>query len=124
MIRRRFLNQRRGIYSAAGKYKIRYEPYERYGGSSTKSASFSAKSDLDACKKIADKLGLYVDSEQINPDPEDIDELMDEYGEVYTDVDSAIQAMTEEDGQDFIFWIKRPDGSYLYDSGAEEEEDW
>ena len=122
---------KRRIYSAAatGKYKIKYEPYEPYSGfgsGGTKSASFSAKSDLDACKKIAEKLQLYIYSEQINPDPEDIDELIDEYGMVFTDVDLTIKAMTDSDGQDFIFWIKRPDGSYLYDSGIEEEEeeDW
>lgn len=50
---------------------------------------------------------------------------MNEYGKIYTDVDSAIQAMTDSDGADFILYIKRPDGSYLYDSGVSaEEEEW
>lgn len=117
---------RRRIYSArGGKYQVSWEKYERYYSGGVRTASFFATSDIQALKKIAERLLLYVDSEQIDPDPEDFEYLMNEYGKIYTDVDSAIQAMTDSDGADFILYIKRPDGSYLYDSGVSaEEEEW
>ena len=114
-----------------GKYTIYYEVYERYGSGGLKTDSFSANSDLEACKKIAERLSLYVEPEQICLNPAEINEALEsdyyEEDELYTsedDVQRCIDDFTDSDGCDFIFWIKRPDGSLLYDSGITADDDW
>lgn len=113
-----------------GKYSVSYEVYERYGSGGLKTAKFSANSDLEACKKIAEKLGLYVSPEEICLTPEEVENALSEgyeEDELYTseeDVQRCIDEFTNSDGQDFIFWIKKPDGSFLYDSGIAQDDDW
>lgn len=113
------------------KYEISYEIYERYEGGATSTARFSAEDDFEALKKVAEHLSLYVNDDEFFDSREealeegyDEDELEDLYIKGETDVDEIVTAMTDCDGQDYIYYIKRPDGSYLYDSGECSVEDW
>ena len=116
----------------AGKYEICFEPYERYGGSAPRVAKFSAPDDFTALKKVAEKCSLYVNEDEFfDSEAEaleagyDESELEDLYIRDKTDIEDIVTAMTDCDGQDFIFYITRPDGSYLFDSGCDSgSDDW
>ena len=120
------------VRTKLSKYEICYESYERYGSGGVHKASFSAKADFEACKKIAEHCCLYVNEDEFFDSKEealdagyDESELEDLYIRDETEVDEIVKAMTDCDGQDFIFYIKRPDGSFLYDSGeSSPDDDW
>lgn len=116
-----------------GKYEILYDTYERYGAGNLKKASFSAKDDFEALKKVAAHCGLYVQEEDFFETKEDAlakvgpEDLKYVYIRGLKDPEAIAKEMQSCDGQDFIFYIKRPDGSYLYDSGSSPEsfdDDW
>lgn len=128
----------------ADKYEIKYEVYDRYGSGGIKKAVFSAADDWEALKRVCGKLSLYDEPSQICYTAEEkqikIQELIangdieegtpPEEIRIWTrgeDNPEDVASMLQDcDGQDFIFYIKRPDGSLLYDSGADEcdSEDW
>lgn len=114
-----------------GKYKICWDVYDR-GGGQIKTASFSAADDFEACKKVVEHCGTYLNEDEFFDSKEDAiaagydeSELKDLYIKGFTDVERIVDALMDSDGADFIFYIKRPDGSYLLESGEEPgDEDW
>lgn len=116
-----------------GKYEILYETYERWEAGNLKKATFSAKDDFEALKKVAAHCGLYAQEDDFYETKEDAlangvseEDLNSECRYVYVrglkDPERIASEMQNCDGQDFIFYIKRPDGSYLYDSGESPED--
>ena len=96
------------------KLQVKFDPYERYGSNKpTKTATVSGTDVLDALKKMADRMQLYITSEDIED-------------EEYTAEDVIDRIESENgDGCDFIYFIKNlTTNEMLLDSGYSEEEDW
>lgn len=117
---------------ATGKYAFRVDVYDRYN-SYTKTIKLSAKDDVEALRKYLDKSWLgpisVEDPRQVVPTEAEEAALRAEYP--YEDVFKTVQDVLDKlemgngDGCDFVYYIQRPDGSYLYKSDCEEdEEDW
>lgn len=118
-----------------GKYEILYNTYERFEPGNLKKATFSAKDDFEALKKVAAHCDLYANEDNFYETKEDAlandvseEDLNDCFGCAYVrglkDPETIAKELQNCDGQDYIFYIKRPDGSYLYDSGETAVEDW
>lgn len=113
------------------KYKICWDVYNREGGQ-IKTASFSATDDFDALKKVVEHCNTYLNEDEFFDSKEeaiaagyDEGELEDLYIRDVTDVEKIVNDLMDSDGADFIFYIKRPDESYLLESGEEpSDEDW
>lgn len=134
---------------ATGKYSISWEKYERYGSGGVHTKNFSAKDDFDAILKIKEHevgpifgYGILVGDDEFydefdtestslkkvlaDNDYEDFEEYKEDYN-VFTSLDEILEHLTEDngDGDDYIFYIKRPDGTYLFkDEGADADDDW
>lgn len=100
---------------AAGKYTVSWEKYERFSSGGVHTKSFSAKDDLDAILKIKKHV--------VGPI----------YGfnilvfEPLTSVESILEYVEDANGDDndYIFYIKRPDGTYLFKTDdADADDDW
>lgn len=97
------------------KYKVSFYPYDRYGSDEgLKNASFSAKTLKDALKKLASRLGLYLE-------PEDIDEE-------YSDAREALESIKDSngDGCDYIVLFKNETTGevYIEEDYKPEDLDW
>ncbi len=97
------------------KYKVSFYPYDRYGSDEgLKNASFNAKTLKDALKKLADRLGLYLE-------PEDIDEE-------YSDAREALESIKDSngDGCDYIVLFKNETTGevYIEENYKPEDLDW
>ena len=135
------------LKEADGKYTISYEGYERYGSGGVHTRSFKANDDFDAILKIKKHkigpiFGMLIVKDGIVYDSYDEDNykledyLADNDYKSFEDfVDSEDVTQTVEDvidrianangdGDDFIFYIKRPDGSYLYKDDDGDDDDW
>lgn len=135
--------------SVPGKYTICYNSYERYGSGELHTKSFSAKDDLDAILKIKKHevdpihgLAILIDDNTIYDEfygePQSLEDAADASGfesvEDYKDeidIVSSIEEILESiedkngDGGDYIFYIKRPDGTYLFKAdGVDVDSDW
>lgn len=132
-----------------GKYTICYNSYERYGSGELHIKNFSAKDDFDAILKIKKHevdpihgLTILIDDVTVYEDfigePMSLEdavaegdfESIEEYKEYYNPVSSVIEVIerieeSNGDGGDYIFYIKRPDGTYLFKAGgADIDGDW
>ena len=97
------------------KYKVSFYPYDRYGSDEgLKNASFGAKTLKDALKKLASRLGLYLE-------PEDIDEE-------YSDAREALESIKDSngDGCDYIVLFKNETTGevYIEEDYKPEDLDW
>lgn len=135
--------------AATGKYEISYEEYERYDGGGVHTKRFSAKDDFDALIKIKKHgvgvlygLNMLVDEDTIFEAYEDEPRLLkdaaaegeyrsiEEYKSDFDIISSVEDALSwiegsNGDGEDYIFYIKRPDGTYLFKTDeAEADDDW
>ena len=128
--------------NTAGKYEVCFEEYDRGYSSNVRTKRFTAKSDLDAfIKLVKHSVGpfggwLIEDNGKIyDPDNEEMvdasgleldddgcvtaDCPLGDYWEgsrVYSTVEDVIKELDSSngDGCDYIFYIKKPDGSMLY----------
>lgn len=135
--------------AATGKYEISYQEYERYKGSGVHTKKFSAKDDFDALVKIKKHgvgvlygLNMLVDEDTIFEAYEDEPRLLKDaaaeggyksievYKSDFTIISSVEDALdwiedSDGDGEDYIFYIKRPDGTYLFKAdGVDADDDW
>lgn len=135
--------------AATGKYEISYEEYERYSSGGVHTKRFSAKDDFDALIKIKKHgvgvlygLNMLVDEDTIFEAYEDEPRLLkdaaaegeyrsiEEYKSDFDIISSVEDALSwiegsNGDGEDYIFYIKRPDGTYLFKTDeAEADDDW
>lgn len=94
--------------------QVKFQPYTRWEMPSNRHAKVSGPTLLEALKKMADKMRLYVDSEEI-----------EEEGWTAEDVLHEIE-MSNGDGCDYIYFLKNlTTGEVYIDEGEpEEEEDW
>lgn len=115
------------------KYTLQFEPYERYGGSSgLKKATFAASTLADAVKKVASKLSLYVEAEQILPEGKTKEEYAKELEGYDADqiltAEEAISSIESSngDGDDYIVLFEDTTAGIVYIEGyyEDEEEDW
>lgn len=123
------------LNEVAGNYEVKYDYYNRYGGD-IRTITFTADSDLKALLTVLDKCNLYLERDSIYMDDEEKqaardngeeEEAIEYFSYDNPDiVNNIINAIEEQngDGCDFIFYIKRPDGSLLFDSGEETDEPW
>lgn len=118
-------NGRRSILSAEDNRPVRlhveWYPYSRYGeGAPKRKANFSADNMMEALAKLADRIGLYID-------PEDIIGIGD-YPPEYDSPEEVIKsiATSNGDGCDYITLLQNRDtGEILINTwDEEEEEDW
>lgn len=132
-----------------GKYTISYNSYERYGNGELHTKSFSAKDDFDAILKIKKHeidpihgLTILIDDVTVYEDfvgePMSLEDAVAEgdfesikdYKDYYNPVSSVIEVIerieeSNGDGGDYIFYIKRPDGTYLFKAdGVDVDGDW
>lgn len=132
-----------------GKYTISYNSYERYGNGELHTKSFSAKDDFDAILKIKKHeidpihgLTILIDDVTVYEDfvgePMSLEdavaegdfESIEDYKDYYNPVSSVIEVIerieeSNGDGGDYIFYIKRPDGTYLFKAdGVDVDSDW
>lgn len=136
---------------ATGKYEISYEAYERYGSGGVHTKRFSAKDDFDAIVKIKKhRVGIIYDlSILIDEDTifesytnelkslkavaaehgyKSIEEYKTDFG-IISSVEEALECLegSNGDGDDYIFYIKRPDDTYLFKADyvdEDEDDDW
>lgn len=134
---------------AAGKYTVSWEMYERFSSGGVHTKSFSAKDDLDAILKIKKHrvgpiygLNILVDDttvyEGYDQEPKTLEDAVadsgcdnvEEYKEDFeplTSVEDILEYVegANGDGDDYIFYIKRPDGTYLFKADdADADDDW
>lgn len=95
---------------------VEYEEYERYAQGKLRRANITGSDLLDALKKMVDRMGLYLDSDEI-----------EEEGMTAEEVINSID-MSNGDGCDFIYILKNVDtgevyihSDYDYD---DEEQEW
>ena len=98
-------------------YTLIWQPNPEYNGGSKRRASFSASDDLEACKKVFEK--LYGDNfEEYEQD--DKPKTLQEYKDYFDDIVA--------DGADAVIEIRTASGKTVYQSDwdfdEEEEEDW
>lgn len=97
------------------KLRVKFEPYQRYSSAPIKKATVSGPTLLDALKKMADRMLLYIDSDLIEE-------------ENYT-ADEVISRIASEngDGCDFILLLKNLTTGEIYieeDIDDDYSEDW
>ena len=92
------------------RYKVVYEPYERYTSSGVKEAQFTAPTLYDALCKLCDNMLLYLDREQIEEEQMTAEDIVD-----------YISSMNG-DGCDFIFKFENlSNGAVIIDGGDPED---
>lgn len=99
-----------GEARAGTKYVFCFEEYVSpgLGQGRQHTVRITANDDLDALKKFIDKHSMLGPCSSAKSVKGTLDFLESGNG----------------DGCDFVYYIKRPDGSYLFDSGEEPMEDW
>lgn len=113
------------------KYKICWNVYDR-GEGPIRTASFSAADDFEALKKVVEQCNTnLVEDEFFDSKEEAVEAGYDEnefdnlYIKGVTNVEKIVDDLMDSDGADFIFYIRRPDGSYLLEDGNDDwDEDW
>lgn len=92
------------------RYKVVYEPYERYTSSGVKEATFTAPTLYDALCKLCDNMLLYLDLEQIEEEQMTEEEIVD----YITSING--------DGCDYIFKFENlSNGAVIIDGGDSED---
>lgn len=97
------------------KYKIVYEPYERYTSSGVNEATFTAPTLYDALCKLCDNMHLYLDREQIEEEQMTAEDIVN----YITSING--------DGCDYIFKFENlSSGEVIIDGGDPEDfmDDW
>ena len=89
-------------------YEIKYSPYDMLVNKGNIIDSFDALNDRAAFDYVVDNLATYLDNTDL-----------DEFANVEELVDYFSQS--NGDGCDFIYYIKRPDGSYLFRDAYDEQ---
>ena len=95
--------------------QVTYEVYDRYGyGGRVKTAKVSGKDLRHALTRMVDKMGLYIDSEEIEEENLTVEQILDRI------------EMSNGDGCDFVLLLKNlTTGDVLFDyDEADEEENW
>ena len=96
------------------KLKVKFEPYTRFGAEPVKTATVSGTDLLDALCKMVDRMGLYLNSEEIRDEGYDAEEVLESIAE------------SNGDGCDYIIYLDNlTTGDRLIEGDYEyEEEDW
>lgn len=115
-------------FKARGKWEILWDSYD--DGNRYKK-SFRATDDKDALRTILDKWDwcgpISEPAEKICPNKAEQKELIAsgdfEDGDWFNSVKAALKFLDDGngDGCDLVYYIRRPDGSYLFESGIEPE---
>lgn len=114
-------------------YKLIYETYERYEAGRIGTKTFKAKTLTDAVIKIADKLGLYIEPEEVLVNGKTKEQQAEETGYDVEDImtaEEAIESIKESngDGCDFIALFKNETTGETYideqDALDDEDDDW
>ena len=90
------------------KYKFCYAEYVPFAACRQHTVSFEAADDLDALKKFIAKYSMLGPCSKAQSVKGVLKELKAGNG----------------DGCDFVYYIKRPDGTYIFDSGEVPMDDW
>lgn len=95
---------------------IQYHPYDRYNRTPLEQTTVSGLTLLDALKAMVDDMGLYIDSDEIEANNYDADQV----------IESIIQ--TNGDGCDYITLLKNVTTGEIYieapDDHEEDEDTW
>lgn len=126
----------RGFGEAKGKggmYTFDWTEYTGFGRGRMRAAALNAKDDRTALRKFIsknDSLGPIFNELIILPDEKEKQQLLDsgeyEDGDWFDSMDEVISYLSENngDGCDLIHYIKRPDGSMLFEDEEVDVEDW